>query len=135
ARPRRSPAWRQVLLPRPHPRRRVRQYGDLLRDTRPPRRAVDRRPGSGSTLRRRACCPHRSRARDPRRPPGGPVGGALTARGDAGAAAVWRRPAPQLRPLLDAGPRRRPFGRYPGPRRRLRNLYRREPIVALAFDI
>jgi hypothetical protein len=135
SRPRRSPGWRQILLPRPHPRRHVRQNGDLLRDTRPPRRTADRRLGSGPALRRRTRCPHRGRARDPRRPPGGPVGGAPSARGDAGAAAVRRGPAPQLRPLLDAGPRRRPFGRYPRSRRCLRNLYGREPGVASAFKI
>ena len=119
---RRSPARCEVLFPRRRLRCRVRLQGNLLRDTCAPRRAVDRCLGCGLTLRRRACRPHRSRARDSRGPPGGPVGSALTARGDACAAIVRRRPASQLRLLLGACPRRRSFGRYPGPRGGLGNL-------------
>ncbi len=80
---RRSPARCEVLFPRLRLRCRIRLQGNLLRDTCSPRRAVDRCLGCGLTLRRLACCPYRSRARDPRGPPGGPVGSALTARGDA----------------------------------------------------
>ena len=133
--PRRPPARCQILFPRSRLRCRVWQQRDLLRDTCPTRRAVDRRPGCGLAIRRRTRCPHRSLARDSRGPPGGPVDSAITARGDPGAAAVRRRPAAQLRHFLGARSRRRPFGWYPGSRRDHRNLCGREYGVASAFEI
>jgi hypothetical protein len=127
---RRPLPWCQVLLPHPGRRPRLSDAPDLLRDTRPTRRAANRRPGLCLAGRHGARRPHRSCARDPRRPPRWPIGNTRLAAKGAGAAYVGRRIARYPRPLLDTGPGCRRFRRNSRSRRDFRSLSPGPPQVA-----
>lgn len=121
---------RREALPPPQLRRPSGDAPALLRDSRPPRRPLDRRSRRCLAPLDRTRCSSRSRARDPGRPPRGPHSAPRCPRGEACAASMGGRPPRELRSLLGSR-----SGRYwhlcrdPRPRYGTRRLSPRAPRV------